>query len=136
MTLAAMIETVTANDVVLALVVRAGFRPGETTFVTPDTANLQVGFVVYGAGKSIARHYHVPVERRVVGTNEVVLVRAGRCTVELYDDQQRPAASVVLEAGDLIAFQAGGHGFHCHEDCVLLEIKQGPYQGRAEKVLF
>ena len=31
---------------------------------------------------------------------------------------------------------AGGHGFRVFEDTVLLEVKQGPYPGEAEKERF
>jgi hypothetical protein len=41
-----------------------------------------------------------------------------------------------LETGDIILLVAGGHGFRCLEDTVLLEIKQGPYTGLVEKEAF
>jgi hypothetical protein len=44
--------------------------------------------------------------------------------------------SELLRAGDLIVFLAGGHGFRLLEDCVMLEIKQGPYSGVDEKTRF
>jgi hypothetical protein len=41
-----------------------------------------------------------------------------------------------LAEGDVMVLVAGGHEFRMREDTVLLEIKQGPYPGVAEKERF
>jgi hypothetical protein len=79
---------------------------------------------------------HRAVKRQLIGTAEVLLVQAGRCEVDIYDKGCRLVATPELAAGDLIVLLAGGHGFRMLEDTVLLEIKQGPYGGTDEKVLF
>jgi quercetin dioxygenase-like cupin family protein len=119
-----------------ALVVRAGEEPAATEFVTPEAVSLQVGFVVYPAGGSIAPHSHRPLERHIVGTGEVLVVRKGRCEVDFFDDDRRLLATEELRVGDVVVFLAGGHGFRMLEDTVLLEVKQGPYTGLAEKERF
>jgi len=131
------IEWVTSSDgQALCLVVRADLRPGETTFLTPPEYKQQVGFVVYPAGGEIGRHVHRPLERRIVGTSEVLLVRSGRCLLDVYDDERRLVATRELAAGDLMLMVGGGHGFRMLEPTVLLEIKQGPYTGLDEKERF
>ena len=62
----------------LACIIYADHRPDATQFVTPEDRNQQVGFIVYRAGERIARHTHLPIERRIVGTGEVLVVREGR----------------------------------------------------------
>ena len=108
----------------------------ETTFVSPPDAPLQLGFIVYGAGKSIARHVHLPVERHVTGTSEFLWVRKGRCEVDIYDEDRAFVKTCDLQAGDAILLLAGGHGFRMSEDTVLAEVKQGPYFGFQEKERF
>jgi hypothetical protein len=120
----------------IAIVVRGAASPENTTFVTPEDAPLQVGHVVYGAGGTIRRHRHRPLERRLVGTAEVLLVREGRCAVELYDGAATRVAEREISTGDVIVLLSGGHGFRMHEDTVLLEVKQGPYTGLDEKEWF
>lgn len=132
-----MIERIqSSTGRLLATVVRADFHPDTTTFVTSDDLPMQVGFVVYAAGGEIQRHTHRPIERSLVGTSETLVVREGRCTVEIYDVDRALVATVELGRGDLVSFVAGGHGFRMSEDTVLLEVKQGPYTGQEEKEQF
>jgi hypothetical protein len=95
-----------------------------------------VGYVVYSAGQQIPRHVHLPIERHLVGTAEVLMVERGWCEVDIYDDDRRVVATRELRTGDIMITVGGGHGFRVHEDLVLLEVKQGPYPGGAEKERF
>ena len=104
--------------------------------MTPPEFKQQVGFVVYPKGGEVARHVHRSLERRLVGTSEVLIVQKGRCLAEIYDDEQQLVATRELGAGDIMLMVAGGHGFRMLEDTVLLEIKQGPYTGVDEKERF
>jgi hypothetical protein len=131
-----VIEPISHNGVVLAYLLRYGELPERTTFWTPDDAKLQVGHVVYPAGSEIPRHAHLPFERTIVGTGEVLLVQRGRCEVDVYDDDRRVVATRELCVGDVLIAVTGGHGFRVIEDTVLLEIKQGPYAGGADKERF
>lgn len=120
----------------LAYVIRAEINPGKTTFLTPPEFKQQVGFVVYPAGGEIHRHVHRPLERNLVGTSEVIIVRRGRCEIDIYNDERNIVASRELREGDVMLMVGGGHGFHMLEDTVLLEVKQGPYTGIDEKEHF
>jgi hypothetical protein len=130
------IEKFSEGDALLAWVIRAGPLPERTTFLTPQDFSQQVGFVVYGAGAEIPRHFHLPVERKIVGTTEVILVKRGRCDADIYGESRKHVATVSLSEGDMIIMLRGGHGFRIHEDTVLLEVKQGPYTGVADKERF
>ena len=130
------VEHISAAGQPLAYIIRAAVAPHQTTFLTPPVFKQQVGFVVYPAGGVIARHVHVPLERRLVGTSEVIVVRSGRCELDVYDDNHVLVATRELRAGDVMLMVGGGHGFRILEDTVLLEVKQGPYTGIQEKELF
>lgn len=130
------VEIIEDGGVPLTYLVRTSVLPAKTTFLTPPEFKQQVGFVVYPAGGEIPRHVHRPLERRLVGTSEVILVRMGRCILDIYTDDHRFVASRELIAGDLMLMVGGGHGFRMLEDTVLLEIKQGPYTGPEEKERF
>jgi len=131
-----MVECITLNDKPLSYIIRAEVAPEKTTFLTPSELNLQVGFVVYPAGGEVARHLHRPLERHIVGTSEVLVVKEGRCQVDIYDDDRRLVATRELRKGDIMLMVGGGHGFRMLEDTILLEIKQGPYTGLDEKERF
>lgn len=127
------IEHVRAGDQLIAIIVSSGHNPNATEFITSPELNLQVGFVRYSAGGCIQPHSHLPLERNTVGTNEILLVRSGKVLVSLRDDQRRVVAERTLEEGDLLLMVSGGHGFEMVDDTVMLEVKQGPYLGVAEK---
>ncbi len=124
------------REELLAYVIRARLSPTETTFITPPELKQQVGFVVYPEGGEIQRHKHVPLERSLVGTSEVLIVRSGRCEIDIYDNDERLVATRELRPGDVMLMVDGGHGFRMLEDTVFLEIKQGPYTGLDEKEHF
>jgi hypothetical protein len=130
------IETITDGDETLAYIVRAPTAPTSTEFATPDDCVQQVGFIVHGAGFEIARHFHQPVERVIVGTPEVLVVRRGRCEIDIYSSNERLVATRELKPDDVMVMVGGGHGFRMLEDTILLEVKQGPYFGPDEKRQF
>jgi hypothetical protein len=130
------VEAIGRDGHVFAYVVSGASRPDRTTFLTPDDCVQQVGFVVHEAGAEVKRHYHRPVERQIVGTPEVLVVRSGACEMDVYDDDQELVATRELRAGDVMVMVGGGHAFRMLEDTVLLEVKQGPYGGPDEKVQF
>lgn len=130
------IERIVSEGQTLAYIIRAAMSPSSTTFVTPDEFKQQVGFVVYPAGGVVARHMHLPLERHLVGTSEVIVVRKGHCELDVYDDSRTLVATRDLRLGDVMIMVGGGHGFRMLEDTVLLEVKQGPYTGLVEKELF
>ena len=131
-----MIEHITWNGEPLCYIVRAELNPEQTTFLTPPEFKQQVGYIVYPAGGEIARHIHRPLERHLVGTSEVLVVKKGRCLIDIYNDDRELVATRELYPGDVMLMVGGGHGFRMLEDTVFLEIKQGPYTGLDEKEQF
>jgi mannose-6-phosphate isomerase-like protein (cupin superfamily) len=131
-----MIERITSDGQLLCYIVRAGLMPRATTFITPPDLNLQLGYVVYPARGEIPRHVHRRVARSIVGTAEVLIVRSGRCEMDIYGNDRRHVATREIEVGDVVIIVGGGHGFRMSDDTVLLEVKQGPYSGMDEKERF
>jgi hypothetical protein len=131
-----VIETIDADGQILAYLIRSGPLPEATRYLTPSDAPLQVGHVVYGAGQEIPRHVHLPVERHLIGTAEVLIVQQGQCEVDIYTSDRRLLTSRQLNVGDIMISLAGGHGFRVQQDLVLLEVKQGPYPEGADKERF
>jgi hypothetical protein len=131
-----LVEKICCGDQCLAYVIRASFLPERTTFLTPPDYKQQVGYIVYAAGAEIPRHVHRPLERHLVGTSEVLVVRQGCCEADIYDNDRQLVATRELREGDILLMVSGGHGFRMLDDTVLLEVKQGPYTGIDEKERF
>jgi len=130
------IEHISWNGQPLAYIIRASFQPDHTTFVTPTEFKQQVGFIVYSKGAEIARHIHRSLERHLVGTSEVLVVRSGHCEADIYNDERELIDTREMGPGDIMLMVGGGHGFRMLEDTVFLEVKQGPYIGIDEKERF
>jgi hypothetical protein len=131
-----LLEKIYYKNKALAYIIRSSFSPGKTTFLTPPEFKQQVGYIVYPAGGEVARHAHLNLERKLVGTSEVLIVKKGRCLIDIYNDDRELVATRELHPGDLMLMVGGGHGFRMLEDTVFLEIKQGPYTGLEEKERF
>jgi len=130
------IERISFNEKTLAEIIRAGLKPSQTIFFTSPEFKQQVGFIVYQKGEEIARHIHRPLERHLVGTSEVLIIRRGRCEVDIYNNSRELVVTMELQEGDILIIVSGGHSFRMIEDTVILEIKQGPYIGLQEKERF
>jgi len=120
----------------LSYIIRRELVPAATTFLTPPEFTQQLGFIVYAAGGEVKPHLHRSLERSIKGTSEVLLVKKGRCEVDIYNDAKQTVATRELREGDILLLVDGGHGFRMLEDTVFVEIKQGPYTGLDEKERF
>jgi hypothetical protein len=130
-----MIEEVEIHGRWCATIVRRGFhRPG-IHFFTPTEASQQLGYMAHPAGHRIRPHVHVEVTRAVTRTQEVLFLRKGRVRVDFYGDGHARVESRFLEEGDVILLASGGHGFEVLDACEMIEVKQGPYAGDADKIL-
>src|SRR5205809_8139441 len=97
-----LIENITWQDVPLAYIIRGKLNPTQTTFLTPPEFKQQVGFVVYPAGGEIQRHVHRPLQRHLVGTSEVLIIRRGRCEIDIYNNGRELVATRELRRGDIM----------------------------------
>lgn len=130
------IEYIKHGEQILAIVISHKFSEKGIHFFTPDEFSQQLAYMNHPAGKIIEPHYHNPVERNVVYTQEVLVIKKGKLKVDFYDDKQLYLSSKVLEGGDIILLASGGHGFEVLEDIEMVEVKQGPYKGDADKTRF
>jgi mannose-6-phosphate isomerase-like protein (cupin superfamily) len=131
-----MIETIQHDGLELAFIIRRSFRKDGIEFVTPGTYSQQLGYMNRPTGYIIPPHVHNPVARQVEFTKEVLFIRSGRVRVDFYSDAQTYLESTVLEVGDVILLARGGHGFEMLEPTEMIEVKQGPYAGDADKTRF
>ena len=124
------------EEQVLGLIISNDYQPQTTEFITPDSYKQQVGFIVYPQDGVIQPHVHNKLERKLLGTSEVLLVRKGHCHVDFYLDDKSLHSSHELQSGDILVLVSGGHGFRMIEPSVFIEVKQGPYIGEHEKERF
>ena len=131
-----MIERIEHDEKQLALIIRAEYRSTGIEFFTPNFYSQQVGYMNRPCGYVIPPHVHNPVTREVHFTKEVLFVKSGHLRVDFYSDDQTYLESALLNQGDVILLAFGGHGFEMLEDSEIIEVKQGPYAGEADKTRF
>jgi mannose-6-phosphate isomerase-like protein (cupin superfamily) len=131
-----MITEIRHQGELMAMILSDGFHEPGIHFFTPNTFSQQLAYMRHPAGKVIAPHVHNAVPRAVQYTLEVLFIKKGRLRVDFYDAAKNYLESRVLGAGDVILLATGGHGFEVLEEIEMIEVKQGPYAGDADKTRF
>ena len=131
-----MKEEIVLDGQLCAVILPANFDEPGIQFFTSNELSQQLASMSYTTGKVIPAHTHNPVHREVSHTQEALFIRKGKVRVDFYTPEREYRKSRVLRAGDVILLISGGHGFEVLEDVNMVEIKQGPYVGDADKTRF
>jgi mannose-6-phosphate isomerase-like protein (cupin superfamily) len=131
-----MVEQITHQEQLLALIVSHRFNQPGIHFFTPNDLSQQLAYMHHPTGKIIPPHVHNAVPREVTYTQEVLFIKSGKLRVDFYSERQDYLDSRILEAGDVILLVTGGHGFEVLEEVEMIEVKQGPYVGDRDKTRF
>jgi hypothetical protein len=131
-----MIENIICANRVLATILRTAFCEPGIKFFTPNEYSQQLAYMNRPQGYVIQPHVHNSIPRQVYFTKEVLFIKSGRVRVDFYDEEQSYLESRILNPGDVILLAFGGHGFEMLENSEIIEVKQGPYAGEADKTRF
>jgi len=131
-----MIEQINHQGRTLAILLRSTYQNEGIKFFTPNDFSQQLAYMNRPEGYVIAPHVHNAVRREVQFTKEVLFIKSGKVRADFYDDDQNYLESRILNQGDVILLAFGGHGFEMLEASEIIEVKQGPYAGEADKSRF
>ena len=131
-----MKEEILIDGELCAIIVFASFDEPGIQFFTSNDLSQQLASMSYAPGKIIPAHTHNPVRRNVSYTQEALFIRKGKVRVDFFTQQREYRVSRVLGPGDVILLITGGHGFEVLEELNMIEVKQGPYVGDADKTRF
>jgi len=131
-----MKEDVIIDGQLCAIILKAEYDESGIQFFTANELSQQLASMSYKPGKVIPAHTHQMVRREVLYTQETLFIRKGKLRVDFYTREQEYRCSRILGKGDVILLIAGGHGFEVLEDLNMVEVKQGPYAGDKDKVMF
>lgn len=101
-------------------------------FVTEDSNTLQVGTIKHHEGHIVPPHYHLPIERKIIGTQEVIVIVDGIVNITMYNSTGNPISERTLRSSDVITFVSGGHSVQMITEASFIEVKQGPYTTKEE----
>lgn len=125
-----MIKKIIHNNKTFAIIFKKENKDVEKghNFLTDESNNLQVGIIAYPKGYVISNHIHHPVERNIIGTQEMLYVESGRMKVIFLTENGDKVNEEILECGDLVVLIEGGHGMEMlEENTRIIYTKQGPY---------
>jgi hypothetical protein len=130
------IQKIIHNEKILAIIIGNDFKQDGIAFFTENHYSQQLGYMNRPEGYSIAPHLHNLHKREVLQTQETLFVRSGKVRVDFYDDEHIYLESRILSKGDILLLVSGGHGFKMLEPSEIIEVKQGPYMEKEDKVRF
>jgi hypothetical protein len=64
------------------------------------------------------------MERKIKGTSEMLLIKKGRCEIDIYNNRKELVATRELREGDIVLLVDGDHGFRMLEDTVLSKLSK------------
>jgi len=106
------------------------------TFPVPGFLPLQIGFMTHIKNHLIKPHTHINYLRKIKKTAEVLFVRNGILRVDFYSDKKKYLFSKILKKNNIIILLEGSHGFKIIKKCFLIEVKQGPFNKKLDKIRF
>ena len=65
-----------------------------------------------------------------------MIIQKGKIRIDLYSLKKKYLFSKILKKNDIVILIKGAHGFQILENCEMIEIKQGPYNKKIDKIRF
>ena len=118
-----------------AIVIRKNAKVQGITFFSPSNFSQQLGLMSRPKGYKVPLHRHNEVERKILNTQEVLVIRNGSCLIHIYGESLEDVNTTILNEGDVILLAHGAHSIEMLQDSEILEVKQGPYAGDNDKTI-
>ena len=110
--------------------------PAGVNFVSSENEEFQSAVMHHPVNHSIKRHYHPKQLRKIQHTSESIILISGELAVDFYSEKGELLETFVAIGPSLIILYRGGHGFKAMTEVTFVEIKQGPYDSKKDKVHF
>ena len=131
-----MIKLIKYKKKILGLIISHKQSKDKVNFYTPNSFTQQVGFISHNKGTYIKPHTHTKFLRKIYKTSEVLYVKKGKIRVDFYLSKNKYLFSKIVNKENIIVLNEGSHGFKIIEKCILIEIKQGPFNSKIDKKRF
>jgi len=103
-------------------------------FFTANNLNMQIGLMGHSKNHIIKPHFHINRKKIVKQMSEFLIIFSGQLKVYFYNKKKLRDKSLILNKKDMILLISGGHGFKVLKKLEMLEIKQGPFIGKNDKM--
>jgi len=130
-----MIEAIKYKKFIFGYIVRYKKKYG-VNFITPPNLGQQVGFIKHKKNHNIIPHLHLKNKRKIDYMSEVLIIQKGKIRIDLYSLKKKYLFSKILKKDDILILIKGAHGFEVLDNCEMIEIKQGPFDKKVDKIRF
>ena len=130
-----MIEPIKYKKKIFGYIIRYKKKNG-VNFLTPPNLTHQIAFIRHKKNHEINPHLHFKNVRKINYTSEVLIIQKGKVKVDIYSERKKYLFSKTLFKDDIIILNKGAHGFKILKPTDLIEIKQGPYNKKKDKLVF
>lgn len=132
-----MIEIISHKKKILAKIIRSSFiKKKGINFFTENKLSQQVAYMHHPKNHIIQPHLHKNRKKIIYDTNEVLIMIDGLMRVDFYDNKKMLLKSKLIKKNDIIILLSGGHGFKIFKKTKFIEVKQGPYIEKKDKIRF
>jgi hypothetical protein len=131
-----MSEQIKYKNQIIAIIIRKNFHKDGIDFFSPKEFSQQLGYMQRPKGYKIAPHIHLLNKRNILYTQETLIVKKGMIKINFYNNEQQFIKDCLVSAGDIILLANAGHGVEFLKKSELIEIKQGPYNEKSDKIRF
>ena len=104
-------------------------------FFTKTKYPFQVASMQHKKNHIINPHIHKNYTRKINNTSEVLIIQSGEIEVHFYNNKKKIVKKISLKKDDIIIFFTGSHGFKIKKNSRFIEVKQGPYNKKTDKIL-
>ena len=131
-----MIKNITYKKKLLATIIKGTYlKKKGLNFFTNPKLNQQVAFMNHPKDHLIQPHTHKESIRKIKGTTEVLIILEGILKINFFENKKY-IFSKILKKNDIAVLLGGGHGFEVKKNCKMIEVKQGPYSKKEDKLKF
>jgi hypothetical protein len=132
-----MIDYITYKKETLAIIIKSTYlKKKGINFFTNKKLTQQVAFMSHPKNYTISPHFHRKIERKISTTTEVLIIINGILKVNFYSKSKKYLFSKLAKKNEIIILLTGGHGFKIIKSCKFIEVKQGPYNIKKDKIRF
>ena len=103
-------------------------------FFTPNHMNMQLGLMSHPKNHVIKAHMHMNKKKIIRQMSELLIIFSGKLKVFFYNKKQIKTKSVTLNKKDMILLMSGAHGFKVMKKVEMIEVKQGPFKEKQDKI--
>ncbi len=130
-----MIDIIEHKKYIFGYIIKYTKKNG-VNFLTPAKLSHQVGFIKHKKNHEIIPHLHLINKRKINYTSEVLIIQKGKIRIDLYNKKKKYLFSKIAKKNEIVILIKGAHGFKILDNCEMLEIKQGPFNDKEDKIKF